>query len=385
MKKEEFAGRAYPSRATKVQQRVRMMFVIAMIWVAACPLSNQALGYRQAAPPAPLPDSVGSQDPCEHVRIELEPHRDRDNKPIAGDRPEIAAMKNLKERQIQATGQAKAELSIQCASLILTFQVERELSLYWYHAATPEDITNARVAIDEALALLHEGCAWYSEAGRPSSQPTATPENPVAAQEPPTEKSSTLKRGEDLLVFAEAMKAWLKPKEDASKEEARRLVAELSVMLESENKAVVTAAKFYIAALAQNLEPDDRVLRKLDSALEDPDYTMPSLSLMTRLERCMILSDQGQPATALALALQFEERCGDWMLEAELPIARKTAALVQRKILLDWIQRASDAENLRLREQCERMLAKTCAVLETYKDHPVLRLEYATPFMVLAE
>lgn len=364
---------------------VRKAFTLMMIWTAACPFSNQALGYQQVAPPTPPPDSAGSPGPCEHVRIELQPYRDRDNKPIAGDRPELAAMKNLKERQIQATGQAKAELSIQCASLILTFQVERELSLYWYRAATPEEITSARVAIDEALALLHEGCAWYSEAGRPSSQPTAAPENPVAAQERPTEKSPTLKRGEELLVFAEAMKAWLEPKGDASKEEARRLVAELSVMLESENKAVVTAAKFYIAALAQNLEPDDRVLRKLDSALEDPDYVMPSLSLMTRLERCMILSDQGQSAAALALALQFEERCGDWMLEAELPIARKTAALVQRKILLDWIQRASDSENPRLRESCERMLAKTCAVLETYKDHPVLRLEYATPFMTLAE
>ena len=111
----------------------------------------------------------------------------------------------------------------------------------------------------------------------------------------------------------------------------KRAVVRLAGILESENQEAEAAARLWQAISLDAIDDTDATLAALDFALARPK-SLP-YDFFGRLLRCRTLARRGAHDVAIGLALQIEERCGDWFRDpASAGEARRTASVVRAAI-----------------------------------------------------
>lgn len=246
-----------------------------------------------------------------------------------------------------------------------------------------------RAALDRSDGLLAKAEASIKElrggthdlpnAGKPVHAGT-----PVYAGKPGDgwlEESS--ERLETLQAFSLAFRAYLVPvggKEAAR--EARRAASRLAPLLEHPSRAVAAAARLWQACLRHRDEDPARALSALEFALVDPSPESMPYAFFGRLLRCRSLAKHGGFAAALALLMQIEERCTDWLADSEgTEDAMRAAQLVRMQIMADWHRHLSGAQRVSQRRWCVEHIATLSQEAFGDAGDVVLRLSRAIPIV----
>ena len=162
------------------------------------------------------------------------------------------------------------------------------------------------------------------------------------------ERNAVAKDHKTLHAFAAGLRAYLLPgKDDASLGRRRRAVTLLSPLIEDQDPAVSASATLWQACLRGVGSDIPRALSVLDLAVKRPSAGAMPYALYASVERCRLLAMQGGRATALALLMQVEGQCEEWLGETdEYLAATRMVQFAQMQILADWFDGAgSDGSN----------------------------------------
>lgn len=195
------------------------------------------------------------------------------------------------------------------------------------------------------------------------------------------------RRLETLDVFALGLRAYLLPGAgDEASRGVRRAASRLAPLLEDQNGAVAAAANLWQACLRSRDSDPARALSVLGPALADPPRGSMPYAFFARLERCRLIAKSGGPAAALALLMQIEEHCDDWLTDnTARNDAMRTAQLVRIQILTNWQDRLGAPEHSAERLWCADRIKALAADRFAEGGNTVLRLTSAVPIIAEAE
>ena len=316
---------------------MRNRIVIAFVCVAGL-LRPVALGSAAAQTPADSPVAVAAGgDAAEKPKLP-----DVGLAPVSGFDDDAAYVRSVSDRVASLEASAaredlalrRAATLLAGANLILARQIEPACSRRLLRIDRQSDIVGRgdggglRGALDHADELLARAEALLKESAEVSETPAGR--NVVA------------RHHKTLRAFSAGLRAYLlSGKDDASLGGVRRAVSLLSPLIEHEERSVSAAAMLWQACLRSGESDIARALSVLDLAVRRPaEGTMP-YALFASVERCRLLAMQGGRATALALLMQVEGRCEEWIGETEKQRqAVSMVQLAQMQILGDWFDRA---------------------------------------------
>ncbi len=191
------------------------------------------------------------------------------------------------------------------------------------------------------------------------------------------------RRLETLDIFAVGLRAYLLPGAgDEAVRSVRRAVSRLAPLLEDQSPAVTAAANLWQACLKSRYSDPARALSVLGPALADPPRGSMPYAFFARLERCRLIAKRGGPAAALALLMQIEEHCDDWLTDdTARDDAMRTAQLVEIQVLTDWHDRLGVPEHSAERQWCADRIKALLADHFAEDSKTVLRLTSAIPII----
>lgn len=227
----------------------------------------------------------------------------------------------------EALGLRRAAMLLAGANLILARQLEPACSRRLLRISDA-DGDGPRGVLDHADELLARTEALLDESAE--------------AAEPPEKRNAVARHHRTLRAFSAGLRAYLlAKKDDASLSRVRHAVSLLSPLIEDENRSVSAAATLWQACLRGGESDISRALSVLDLAVRRPAKGAMPYALFASVERCRLLAMRGGQATALALLMQVEDRCEEWISETEKQgRAMRMVQLAQMQILNDWFDRA---------------------------------------------
>ncbi len=207
--------------------------------------------------------------------------------------------------------------------------------------------------------------------------------HPESGESPAGQADAAAQKLETLQALTVGLRAYLLPAEGAQgARDARRAASRVSPLLEDRNRQVAAAANLWAACLRSRETDPTRAMSALDPALSDPAAGTMPYSFFARLLRCRLAAADGNHAVALALLMQIEERCEEWLeTDEQRANARRTAQLVGIQILADWYGHLDGPGRAEQRKWCADRI--NAVVKENFGDRSdtVVRLEYAIPLV----
>lgn len=269
------------------------------------------------------------------------------------------------------------------ANQILAYQLEPACTCEFLGIADRQvaaDEDKLRPALDRADALLGKAQNELTTI----SKETEPPGNHLRESE---------YRLETLQAFAGALRAYLLGRKDpgpggelpaapgpSGTASARRAALQLSVLLEDPHHQVAAAAALWQACLRSGAPDLTRVMSLLPPALSDPPAQDLPFAFFSKLLRCRLLASSGGHAAALALAVQIEDRCDDWLSdEAERADAVRAATLIEIQILSDWHQHLAVSNQAEAQQWCAQRINTLIEERFPEGKRTVLRLTSAIP------
>lgn len=323
-------------------------------------------GNAPTAPPAvpPLPD-------LPRVRLAALPGFEDDAAYLRS----IAARLTELEIQARQAGDSmkQAESLLAAANLILARQLEPTCTRRLLHVDGNMDERGEPdlcSALDRADALIERAGA-------------ALKELQVREDQPVDRLQQITHRLQTLGAFATGLRAFLFPdKGPQAARDARRAASGLAPLREDTYQPVAAAASLWQACL-RSLESDQEpALAALALALSDPVPESMPYAFFARLLRCRLLADRGHPAAALALLMQVEERCGEWLTtDKEREDAVRAAQLTGIQITADWHRRLNGSEAAPERKWCTERIQTLIGGSFGEGGNTVLRLTPAIPII----
>ncbi|MBU0719086.1 MAG: hypothetical protein KJ749_12615, partial [Planctomycetes bacterium] len=238
----------------------------------------------------------------------------------------------------------RATLLLAAANQVLAYQVEPYCSAKFLELADQPPAEPAIQALARADAIL-------------ADTETLLAKTPKA--DPPAGLDSVRHQLETLRIFSSALRAFLSigaPGEDSAA--VREAASGLSALLEDRSAPVAVAAALWQACLREQAGDPERAIAVLDLALEEPKKATLPHAFFARLLRCRLLAAGGGHATALALLVQIEERCFDWIPnEADRANALRATTLVEIQILRAWHTALAGKEATSARQWCADRIA----------------------------
>lgn len=188
---------------------------------------------------------------------------------------------------------------------------------------------------------------------------------------------------ETLQAFASGLRAYLLSGEKAeTAPAARRAASRLAPLLEDRSRQVVAAATFWQACLRSREADPKPALSVLAPALADPPRESMPYAFFARLLRCRLVAEHDNPAVALALLLQVEERVSDWLAtDGERQDAARTAQLARVQILAEWYDRLGGSNHAVERKWCVDRIGVLVSAGFGGNGDTVLRLTPAIPIV----
>jgi len=312
----------------------------------------------------PLPDSP-------QVRLRPMPSFDDD---AAYLRSIAARVTELEAQAGEADNPTKqAESALAAANLILAHQLEPTCTRRLLHVDGNVDEhgeADLRSALGRADGLIERAGAALKELHNREDQPAD------GLQE-------STHRLETLVAFAAGLRAFLSPeKGPEAARDTRRAASGLAPLREDRNQPVAAAASLWQACL-RSLESDQGpALAVLDLALSDPVPESMPYAFFARLLRCRLLADRGHPAAALALLMQIEERCNEWLTtDTERGDAVRAAQLIRIQIMADWYSRLTGSNAASERKWCAERIQALISEGFGEDGNTVLRLAPAIPII----
>ncbi len=153
---------------------------------------------------------------------------------------------------------------------------------------------------------------------------------------------------------------------------------------ESEKQPIAAAAMMWQAQAFALARRTERTLSILPEALARPDR-LP-YDFMSRVLRCRVLAETGEPAAAIALAMRMGAICDDWFPQQDqeaVQARRRLVGIVQARVTRDWLARLAASP------EAAEPLARTLDPLQKSlfpegKTNPVYHLETALPILIEA-
>lgn len=202
---------------------------------------------------------------------------------------------------------------------------------------------------------------------------------------PPTESVRRAQENlRNLRAFYGALHAYLLAGQDEEgTREARRAASRLSPLMEQDDPRVVAAATLW-QALLRSLEDDpDRALSVLDLALVDPQPESMPHAFFSRVLRCRLIGRRGGEAAALALLLQLEERCHDWLTDdGERAAAIRVIQWERIRLMTHWREQPPTAKATPERRWCHSRAAVLMKEVFVDRGDTLFRLTPAIPILV---
>ncbi len=302
-------------------------------------------------------------------------------RPMPGFEDDAAYLRSIAARVTELEAQAgeagnpmkQAESALAAANLILAHQLEPTCTRKLLHVNGNVDEhgeADLRGALGRADGLIERAGAALKELHNREDQPAD------GLQE-------STHRLETLAAFAAGLRAFLSPEKGAEAvRSARRAASGLAPLREDRNQPVASAASLWQACL-RNLESDQGpALAALDLALSDPVPESMPYAFFARLLRCRLLTDRGHPAAALALLMQIEERCNEWLTtDTERGDALRSAQLVRIQIMADWYGRLTGSNAASERKWCAESIQTLISEDFGEDGNTVLRLTPAIPII----
>lgn len=339
--------------------------------------------------------------------------------PMPGFDDDAAYVRSIASRVDELAAQAervddrmkRADLLAAAVNLILAHQVEPYCSRRLLQLQSDDDVVDkaeSQSAFDRADELiaraktaLHEWSARRTLQDRDpaSSKRGGLSPGPALRSGPASEIGQRL---DTLQAFASGLRAYLLP----GSNDPRRAASGLAPLIEDRNRAVSAAATLWQACLRSNDSDRARALSVLAPPLADPAPGSMPYAFFARLLRCRLIAERGRdgkddhdpsPVAALALLMQIEERCDEWLAGVEpdsnpSPMdAMRTAQLVRIQILADWSARLALKGRVAERKWCMDRIKELWDRFETGAtragegNDTVLRLSPAIPIIARSE
>ncbi len=355
------------------RSRVRRSFVVVL-----CMTTCTALAQEAALPNAKsASQTTETKKPAEPPQLMWpEMHLT----PITGFDDDDAYRTSIEERAADLHRRAtkapdarqRVDLLLAAANLTLAHYLEPDCTMVFLvlrQDPTPDIRSRTSAALDRAdkfLSLAEE-----------SLEGLTAPDKP-----PPDWMEEAGHRLATLRIFAGVLRAFFSSGDDPDGvPAARRAASRLSPLLEDKDRTVVAAATFWQGCLRGMGGNPERVLSILEPALSDPPRDSMPYGFFARLLRCRLVARGGGSVAALAILLQIEERCYDWMTsDAERDQAVRAAEAVRLGIMFDWHARL-DADAAEERAWCVKraneLIKRRFADLNSH----VLRLAPAIPLV----
>ena len=267
----------------------------------------------------------------------------------------------------------QAESLLAAANLILARQLEPTCTrrlLYIDGDVDERGPANLRNALDRADALTEQAGA-------------ALKGLQVREDQAADRLGQITHRLQTLGAFAAALRAFLCPdKGPQAARDARRAASGLAPLREDKYQPVAAAASLWQACL-RSLESDrGPALAALDLALSDPVPESMPYAFFARLLRCRLLAERGHPAVALALLMQVEERCGEWLTtDNERLDAMRAAQLARIQLTADWYRSLDRSKAAAERKWCREHIQTVIGDGFGDDGNTVLRLTPAIPII----
>lgn len=144
------------------------------------------------------------------------------------------------------------------------------------------------------------------------------------------------------------------PKKPETKTSLLEACDGLAAYLDDGSLGIVDSARLWQAAAYRRTGRPDRALQMLRPTLTPP--SRPRIGFWNRIQRCRALSDRGEHAAAISLALQLSTRVGAWF-DDESPAARRQAVQTIDQLRADLYQGWAD----RLRKDGKTAQADTAS------------------------
>ncbi len=190
-------------------------------------------------------------------------------------------------------------------------------------------------------------------------------------------------RLQTLRAFATGLRAYLLSgaDEDGARD-LRRAVSLLAPLLEDRRRSVAAAANLWQACLRSRSSQPARALSTLDPALADPPADSMPHAYFARLLRCRLVASGGGAAAALALLMQMEERCNDWLTsERERDDATRAAQFIRLQVMADWYHQLPETDGNHLRRWCADRITELINERFAQNGDTVLRLTPVIPII----
>ena len=332
---------------------------------------------------------------------------------IAGFDDDAAYVRSIASRVDELAAQAervddrmkRADLLAAAVNLILAHQVEPYCSRRLLQLQSDDDVVDkaeSQSAFDRADELIARAKTARQEW---SAQQTLKDRDPATSKRNGLSPGPALRSGpaevgqrlETLQAFASGLRAYLLP----GSNESRRAASGLAPLIEDRNRAVSAAATLWQACLRSSDSEPDRALSVLAPPLANPAPGSMPYAFFARLLRCRLIAERGgegkddhgpSPTAALALLMQIEERCDEWLADAvQRDNAMRAAQLVRLQILADWSERLALKGRVAERKWCMDRIKELWHQFETGPtpagegNDTVLRLSPAIPIIARSE
>lgn len=274
----------------------------------------------------------------------------------------------------------RVDFQLTAANLILARGIEPACSRELLGIRDPGDETygNAplRTSFDQADKIL-------KQAGESLT---------VLARDPKIEpkwQAESKETQETLLAFSLGLRALLTHKgaNDADihprMRRTRRATLGLSPFLEDRRPAVAEAARLWQTSLRASTGRSDRALASLSPALLPPNEDTLPYAFFSRLLRCRMLAKRDEMPVALALLMQIEDRCEEWLpTETERQDAIRTTQFTQLQLLSQWFDQLQSSDNPKNRAWCTQRQQELIESGFGTPSDTLFRLSYAIPILV---
>ena len=273
-----------------------------------------------------------------------------------------------------ADAETEVVLLLSAANQLLGYQLEPACSrkLLGLSPADPARETElVRQTIDRIDQLIERAKR------RLQQQSTEDAKTPPSWVQPTTQRISALEG------FAGALRVYLLPIDGEAPEGViRKAASRLSELREDQRPAVSAAATFWQACLRAMGDDPKRALPLLDAAWSKPSTESLPYSFFGRLLRCRLVADGEGEASALALLMQIEDQCEDWIEdEGDRQNAVRAAQFTGARILIAWHDRLDASERADERAWCRKRLKKIAEEAFPTDGNTILRLTPAVPMI----
>ncbi len=365
---------------------VRTLIAFAFAAASACASLIQDEAKTEAADARSEAASAGlTPAPIRAQRPDVETHGSQQPAvrlaPMPGFDNNTAYARSIAARVEELTSQAsqaddltrRVDLLAASANLVLAHQLEPACTHTLLQLRRDEEVFQeaaSRAALDRADKLITEA----HDALRKLDDRNDLPDGWLAQSK---------RNLETLEVFALGLRAYLLPgASDEAVRGVRRAVSRLAPLLEDQSPAVTAAANLWQACLKSRGSDPARALSVLGPALADPPRESMPYAFFARLQRCRLIAKRGGPAAALALLMQIEEHCDDWLTDnTARDDAMRATQLVRIQILIDWHDHLNASSKAAERKWCADRIKALVADRFAEGSETVLRLTPAIPII----